>query len=126
MTEVGVDADGHPPYPTIAMTAAEMVADGKVDCALPICGTGVSVTMFANKVPGTRASVAHASYAVERLIMSNNAQVFTFGQRVFRVELARRLVSEWITYRFDERPASQKKYRFCKITRSPNLPNIRP
>src|SRR5690625_1822679 len=73
-----------------------------------------------------RASVAHASYAVERLIMSNNAQVFTFGQRVFRVELARRLVSEWITYRFDERPASQKKYRFCKITRNPKLPNIRP
>jgi len=109
ITDVGVDEQGHTPYPTIALTAAEMVADGRVDRALLICGTGMGVAMSANKVPGVRASTAHDSYSVERLVLSNNAQVLTFGQRVIGLELARRLAGEWLTYRFDETSASAAK-----------------
>jgi len=109
VTDVGVDEQGHTPYPTIALTAAEMVADGRVDRALLICGTGMGVAMSANKVPGVRASTAHDSYSVERLVLSNNAQVLTFGQRVIGLELARRLAGEWLTYRFDETSASAAK-----------------
>jgi len=109
ITDVGVDESGHTPYPTIALTAAEMVADGRVDRALLICGTGMGVAMSANKVPGVRASTAHDSYSVERLVLSNNAQVLAFGQRVIGLELARRLAGEWLTYRFDETSASAAK-----------------
>lgn len=109
--DVGVDADGHTPYPTIAIAAGEMVARGEVDRALLICGTGMGVAMSANKVPGVRASTAHDSYSVERLVLSNNAQVLTFGERVIGLELARRLAKEWLTYRFDDRSASADKVR---------------
>jgi ribose 5-phosphate isomerase B len=60
-------------------------------------------------VPGIRAVTAHDSYSVERSVLSNNAQVLTFGQRVVGLELARRLAREWLTYRFDEGSASADK-----------------
>jgi ribose 5-phosphate isomerase B len=48
---------------------------------------------------------------VERSVLSNNAQVLTFGQRVIGLELARRLAREWLTYRFDDNSASAAKIK---------------
>lgn len=91
------------------MTAGELIVAGEADRALLFCGTGMGVAIAANKVTGIRASVAHDSFSVERLVLSNNAQVLTMGQRVIGIELARRLVREWLTYRFDESSASAEK-----------------
>lgn len=107
--DVGVGADGHTPYPTVAIEAAERVARGEADRALLICGTGLGVAIAANKVAGIRAVTAHDSFSVERGVLSNNAQVLTMGQRVVGIELARRLVREWLTYRFDAASASADK-----------------
>lgn len=109
--DVGVHADGHTGYPHIAVAAARRVAAGEADRALLVCGTGLGVAIAANKVPGIRAVTAHDSFSVERAILSNNAQVLAFGQRVVGLELARRLVREWLTYRFDEASASAEKVR---------------
>ena len=107
--DVGVDHDGHTAYPHIAVAAARMVAAGKVDRALLICGTGLGVAIAANKVRGIRAVTAHDSYSVERSILSNDAQVLCMGQRVVGLEVARRNVREWLTYEFDETSASNDK-----------------
>lgn len=107
--DVGVDTDGHTAYPHIAVEAARMVADGKADRALLICGTGLGVAIAANKVKGIRAVTAHDSFSVERAVLSNNAQVLCMGQRVIGLELARRLAREWLTYTFDETSASAAK-----------------
>jgi ribose 5-phosphate isomerase B len=109
VTDVGVDADGHTNYPTIATTAAEMVARGEADRAVLICGTGLGVAIAANKVKGIRAVTAHDSYSVERSVLSNNAQVLCMGQRVVGLELARRNVREWLGYEFDTSSASNDK-----------------
>lgn len=109
VVDAGVDADGHTPYPTIAIAAAEMVARGDADRALLVCGTGMGVAIAANKVPGIRAVTAHDGFSVERSVLSNNAQVLCFGQRVVGIELARRLAGEWLAYRFDDRSASADK-----------------
>jgi ribose 5-phosphate isomerase B len=111
VTDVGVDADGHTAYPRVAIKAAELVASGHADRALLFCGTGLGVAISANKVEGIRAVTAHDSFSVERSVLSNNAQVLTMGQRVIGVELARRLVREWLTYRFDESSASADKVK---------------
>ncbi|RCK70681.1 ribose-5-phosphate isomerase [Desertihabitans brevis] len=107
--DVGVDADGDTAYPHIAAAAARMVAEGKADRALLVCGTGLGVAIAANKVPGVRAVTAHDPFSVERAVLSNNAQVLCFGQRVVGLELARRLAKEWLTYTFDESSASAAK-----------------
>lgn len=114
VVDVGVDADGDTPYPTIAIAAAEKIAANEADRALLICGTGLGVAIAANKVQGVRAVTAHDSYSVERSILSNNAQILTFGQRVVGLELARRLAGEWLTYRFDESSASAEKIAIMK------------
>ncbi|MFB7251263.1 ribose-5-phosphate isomerase [Microbacterium sp. NPDC056234] len=109
VVDVGVDADGHTAYPRIAIEAAERVARGEADRALLICGTGLGVAIAANKVAGIRAVTAHDSFSVERAVLSNNAQVLCMGQRVVGIELARRNVREWLTYRFDATSASAEK-----------------
>ncbi|WP_025159189.1 ribose-5-phosphate isomerase [Leifsonia aquatica] len=107
--DVGVAADGQTPYPAVAIAAAETVASGNADRALLICGTGLGMAISANKVPGIRAVTAHDSFSVERSILSNDAQILTMGQRVIGIELARRLVREWLSCRFDPSSASAAK-----------------
>jgi ribose 5-phosphate isomerase B len=112
--DVGVDADGDTDYPHVAVAAARLVADGRCDRALLVCGTGLGVAIAANKVPGIRAVTAHDPYSVERSVLSNNAQVLTFGQRVIGLELARRLAREWLDHVFDE--GSPSAVRVAQIT----------
>lgn len=107
--DVGVDSAGDAPYPAVAIAAAQKVSDGEADRALLVCGTGLGVAIAANKVPGIRAVTAHDGFSVERGVLSNNAQVLTFGQRVVGLELARRLAKEWLGYEFDETSASADK-----------------
>lgn len=107
--DVGVGADDSTAYPHVAVNAARKVADGQADRALLICGTGLGVAIAANKVPGIRAVTAHDAYSVERSVLSNNAQVLTMGQRVIGLELAKKLVREWLNYRFDETSPSAAK-----------------
>jgi len=109
VVDIGVGADGHTAYPHVAVEAARMVADGRADRALLVCGTGLGVAIAANKVPGIRAVTAHDGYSVERAVLSNDAQVLCFGQRVVGLELARRLAGEWLNYRFDPTSASAEK-----------------
>ncbi|KAK8124062.1 ribose 5-phosphate isomerase [Apiospora kogelbergensis] len=97
------------PYPQYAIAAAELVASGKADRALLVCGTGLGVAISANKVAGVRAVTAHDSFSVERAVLSNDAQILCLGQRVIGLELARRLAKEWLGYTFDPTSASAAK-----------------
>ena len=109
VVDVGVEAESHTAYPSIATAAAEIFASGSADRALLICGTGLGVAIAANKVKGIRAVTAHDGFSVERAVLSNNAQVLCMGQRVVGIELARRLAKEWLTYEFDITSASAEK-----------------
>jgi len=110
--DVGVSKDGgdlKTAYPHIGVAAARKVASGEATRALLICGTGMGVAMSANKVPGIRACTAHDPFSVERLVLSNNAQVLCLGQRVIGIEVARMLVKQWLGLVFDETSASAAK-----------------
>ncbi|QWZ08039.1 ribose-5-phosphate isomerase [Nocardioides panacis] len=111
VVDVGVGEDDQTPYPHVAVAAARLVAEERVDRALLVCGTGLGVAISANKVAGVRAVTAHDSFSVERSVLSNNAQVLCFGQRVIGLGLARRLALEWLDYRFDESSGSATKVR---------------
>ncbi|AQA10616.1 ribose-5-phosphate isomerase [Streptomyces samsunensis] len=107
--DVGVGSDEHTAYPHVAVEAARRVAEGRADRALLVCGTGLGVAISANKVPGIRAVTAHDTYSVRRSVLSNNAQVLCFGQRVIGLELARALTDDWLAQRFDETSPSAEK-----------------
>jgi ribose 5-phosphate isomerase B len=105
----GVSAGDDRFYPHIGLSAANKVAEGSADRALLICGTGLGMAISANKVPGVRAVTAHDGYSVQRSVLSNNAQVLCFGQRVIGLELAKHLVNIWLDLEFDEKSASSEK-----------------
>jgi ribose 5-phosphate isomerase B len=105
---VGTRADATA-YAHVAVAAARKVAAGEADRALLFCGTGMGVAIAANKVPGVRAVTAHDSYSVERSVLSNNAQVLTMGERVIGLELAKKLVDQWLDYHFDPTSPSAAK-----------------
>ncbi|EGV63727.1 ribose 5-phosphate isomerase [Yamadazyma tenuis] len=107
---VGSNTDSTP-YPSVGIKVGELIRAGKFDRGILICGTGLGVAISANKVPGIRAVTAHDSFSVERSILSNDCQVLCMGQRVVGLELARRLVGEWLTYEFDKGSASADKVK---------------
>ncbi|RMZ76658.1 hypothetical protein DV738_g4823, partial [Chaetothyriales sp. CBS 135597] len=110
--DVGVgDAGDATAYPHLAVDAAKMIKSGEADRALLVCGTGLGVAISANKVAGIRAVTAHDSYSVERAVLSNNAQVLCLGQRVIGLELAKKLVQDWVDLRFDDQSASAEKVK---------------
>lgn len=96
-------------YPNVAVAAAEKVAAGQADRALLVCGTGLGVAISANKVKGIRAVTAHDLYSVQRSVLSNNAQVLCFGERVIGLEAARALLPIWLDLEFDPSSSSAKK-----------------
>jgi len=114
LIDIGVDLDEDTHYPHIAAAAAKLIAEGRADRALLTCGTGLGVAISANKIPGIRAVTAHDSYSVERAVLSNNAQVLCFGERVVGLEVARRLAHEWLGYEFD--PASPSAAKVAAIS----------
>ncbi|MCI5826230.1 MAG: ribose-5-phosphate isomerase [Arcanobacterium sp.] len=107
--DAGVGADGHTYYPDVAIPAAEIIARGEADRGVFVCGTGMGVAISANKVKGIRASSAHDSFSVERLVKSNNGQILCLGERVIGLQLARRLASEFFDYEFDPESPSEAK-----------------
>ena len=109
VTDVGITAGEHTAYPHVAVEAARMVAQGRADRAILVCGTGLGMAISANKVKGIRAVTAHDSFSVERSVRSNDAQVLCMGQRVIGLELARRLAKEWLGYEFDSSSPSIAK-----------------
>jgi ribose 5-phosphate isomerase B len=113
--DLGVpDASDDRAYPHVGIDVAQAVARGEARRGLLVCGTGIGMAISANKVPGVRATVAHDSYSVERSVLSNDCQVLTLGARVIGLELAKRLVDEWLDYEFD--PYSQSAVKVAVIS----------
>lgn len=110
VVDVGVGAkDDKTAYPHLSVKGAKMIAEGKADRGLFICGTGLGVAISANKVKGVRAVTAHDPFSVERSVLSNDAQVLCMGQRVVGLELARMLAKQWLGHVFDKKSASAEK-----------------
>lgn len=88
-------------YAEIAKSAADGIISGTFDRGILVCGTGIGVSISANKVLGIRAALAHDTYSAERAAKSNNAQIITMGSRVIGPELAKAIVDTYLGSHFD-------------------------
>jgi ribose 5-phosphate isomerase B len=107
--DYGVDATDPTLYPDVALKVSEQVASGAVDRGVLVCGTGIGMSITANKVPGVRAALVHDTYSAERAQLSNNAQVITMGARVIGEELARKIVETWLDAQYEDNERSAPK-----------------
>lgn len=83
-------------YPDVAYRVADEIAKGNYDRGILLCGTGIGMSICANKVPGVRAAVCHDPFSAERARKSNDAQIMCLGERVVGPELAKYLVDIWL------------------------------
>jgi ribose 5-phosphate isomerase B len=95
-------------YPDIAVKVAEAVAAGEVDRGILLCGTGIAMSIVANKVPGVRAALCHDVYSAERARKSNNAQILTMGARVIGSEVAKKIAEAWLPAEFSGGRSARK------------------
>lgn len=103
-------------YADVADRVALSVIAGEYDRAILFCGTGIGVSISANKVPGIRAALTHDVYSAERAAKSNNAQIITMGARVIGPELAKTIVDAYLASEFDpEGPSASNVDALGKI-----------
>jgi ribose 5-phosphate isomerase B len=104
-------------YPDVAVEVAEAVARGEHERAILCCGTGLGMSITANKVPGVRAAQCHDVYSAERARKSNNAQVLTMGQRVIGQEAAKTVLDAWLASEFAGGSSASKVEKMEEIDR---------
>lgn len=100
VVNVGTDSTGRFNYPVSGYKVAKLVASGEVDGGVLICGTGVGISLAANKVKGIRACVCSEPYTARLAKEHNNANIVAFGARVIGVEMAKMIVDEFLNAEF--------------------------
>ena len=100
-------------YPNLAYPAARAVADGKARFAVLVCGSGIGMSICANKVTGVRAALCHDELTAQMSRRHNNANVLCLASDVLGEELIRRIVSSWLSTDFE--PGGRHERRVRKI-----------
>lgn len=88
-------------YPIYGARAAQAVADGRCELGIVICGTGIGMSMVANKVKGVRCALCSDTYSAKMTRVHNNSNVLALGARVIGVELAKEVVNAWLDAEFE-------------------------
>ncbi len=95
MTDQSVD------YPEFGLKVAEAVAEGKCDCGVVMCGTGIGISISANKVPGVRCALVTNEFMATATKNHNNSNVLALGGRVTTPEDAKAIVKAWYTAEYE-------------------------
>lgn len=96
----GTDTNESCNYPEYGKIVGKAVAAGEVDLGILICGTGVGISLAANKVKGVRAVVCSEPYSAKLSRQHNNTNVLAFGARVIGIEMAKMIIDEWLDAEF--------------------------
>lgn len=88
-------------YPIAGQRVAEAIVKGEIEKGVLICGTGIGISIAANKVPGIRAAVCSEPYSARLTVQHNNANIIAMGARVVGTELAKMIADEFFKAEFE-------------------------
>ncbi|ASF40896.1 ribose 5-phosphate isomerase B [Halobacillus halophilus] len=115
--DIGCDCEGSVDYPDYGIPAAERVADGEFDKAILICGTGIGMSISANKVKGVRAALVHDIFTAKVTREHNDSNVLCMGERVIGPGLAKEIAKTWVKTEFE---GGRHQNRITKIAEYEN------
>lgn len=98
-----------PIYAKVAIDVGEAVAANKFDRGILLCGTGIGMSIAANKVPGVFAALCADTYSAERAIKSNNSNVLAIGAFTTGTEISKQIVKIWMESQWQAGTASEPK-----------------
>ena len=102
ITDFGTNSDASCDYPIFAKKAAHAVASGTCEKGIVCCGTGIGVSITANKVKGIRCALCTDEYTAWMAKRHNNANMVAFGARVLDTETVLKLVDVWLSTEFEQ------------------------
>ena len=109
------EGSGTDDYPDVAVDACRRVLDGDRHSAILVCGTGLGMSITANKVPGIRAARCTDTYTVEKARRNSAANVLALGAEVTTPAMAAELVSTWIEFDFDSERSRPKLRKIARL-----------
>lgn len=115
--DIGCDCDSSVDYPDYGIPAAERVANGEFDRGILICGTGIGMSISANKVKGIRCALVHDVFSAKATRGHNNANMISMGERVIGPGLAREIAQAWLETEFE---GGRHERRISKISEYEN------
>lgn len=116
-TDLGTDNNTSVDYPDFGERVARAVATGKAQQGVLICGTGIGMSIVANKFPGVRAALVHDPFTAQMAKEHNNANIIVLGGRVLQPEAARAIFAAWLDTDF---AGDRHQRRLDKIARIEN------
>ncbi|GAA3715573.1 ribose 5-phosphate isomerase B [Salinicoccus jeotgali] len=111
-SDFGPDSDASVDYPDFARPVAEKVAAGEYDRGILICGTGIGMSISANKVKGIRCALVHDTFSARATRAHNNSNILAMGERVIGPGLADDIVDVWLATEYE---GGRHERRVCKI-----------
>ena len=102
-------------YPVYAKKVTDLVTSGKCELGILICGTGIGMSMAANKVDGIRAALCHDCFSAEATKQHNNANVLCMGARVIGEGLACKIADIFIPYTLPCDKCTKDNFFYCLI-----------
>jgi len=99
--DLGTDSEESVDYPDFGKACGEFIASGKADKGIIVCGTGIGISIAANKVKGIRCAVVTNTYMAEMSKRHNNANILALGGRVLSLEEAEAIVDTWLDTEFE-------------------------
>lgn len=101
LTDLGTDSDESVDYPDFAAALAQRVAGGEFERGILICGSGVGISIAANKIKGIRAALCHNAYTAEMARRHNDANIIAMGGRVVDEKTAAEMVDIFLKTEFE-------------------------
>jgi len=111
--DAGCEGSSSVDYPDYSLPAAERIAKGEFDRGIFICGTGIGMSIAANKVSGIRCALVHDVFSAKATRQHNDSNVLAMGERVIGPGLAREIAKTWLETEFD---GGRHERRVNKIT----------
>lgn len=99
--DLGTNSDESTDYPRYAYRVADAIAAGRADRGVLLCGTGIGMSITANRVPGVRAALVHDAHTAQMSRAHNDANVLCLGARILDQETIERLVGIFLDEPFD-------------------------
>jgi ribose 5-phosphate isomerase B len=124
--DFGTDSEEACDYPDFAIALAEAMAAGEIDCGVLICGTGVGMSIVANKFPHLRAAVCHDPTTARFSRAHNDANVLTLGSRITGEMVALDIVNAWLHTPFEGGRHSRRLEKIERLASPPTSWRVEP
>ena len=113
LIDCGTDNDESCDYPDFAVAVSKQLVEGKVDRGIIVCGSGVGVSVAANKIAGIRAAICHDSYSAHQGVEHDDMNVLCIGGRIIGPELAYEIIRSFLSARYQ--PQERHARRLEKV-----------